>query len=147
MIGNIADQNKQLSDAGKKPIDTSYRTDAAIGYSGKIAYSAEQGRSEGKVANQETVKVGAKKIQGSYAGLIDGKSAYLQPNDRGYDSKALQGARGGERALSTVKPSLNIGGLINSKNNSIINNYAGVTSKDSSSNRLNAIVKNNMMFG
>lgn len=146
MIGSIKDQNKKLSDAGKKPIDTSYRTDDALKFSAKIATSNRSEKSENRQTNFEINTSGAKKIKGSFEGLIGNRSAYLQPNGVGYDDKALQKARYAKRVISSVKPSIDAGKLINSKNYSIMNNYSLISSKDSSSDRLNNIVKTNMMF-
>lgn len=146
MIGNIKDQNKALSDAGKKPVDTSYRTDDAIKYSATVATSNRQGKSENREANFQIKTDGAKKVRGSFEGLVGNRSAYLQPNGVGYDNKALQKARYSQSVHSSTKPNIDVGSLINSKNYSIMNNYSLVSSKDSSSDRLNNIVKNNMMF-
>lgn len=146
MIRDIKDQNKGLAEAGKTPKDTSYRTNNALAYSAKVVSTNRQEVAQDRSSNFEIKTTEAKKIQGSYAGLDRGKSTYLQQNGVGYDNRQLQKARYSERIMSTNGSNLNLKNLINNGSYSIMNNYSGFTLKDSSSDRLNSIVNNNMMF-
>lgn len=146
MIRDIKDQNKSLAEAGKTPKDTSYRTNNALSYSAKVVSSNRQEVAQDRSSNFEIKNTEAKKIQGSYAGLDRGKSTYLQQNGLGYDNKQLQKARYSQRVMSTINSGPSVKNLINDKSYSIMSNYSGFTSKDSSSDRLNSIVNNNMMF-
>lgn len=146
MIGSIKDQNDTLSSAGKTPIDTSYRTNDALKYSAKISSSTRGQNTESKQANYQVKTEGAKKIKGSFEGFVSNKSAYLQPNDVGYANRRNQTARYSQRVSAVNNSKFNNIGLINSKNYSIMSNYSSISLKDSSSDRLNSIVKLNMSF-
>jgi len=147
MILGVKDQNKSLSAAGKQPKDTSHRTLTANKYAAKISSSKSPARnvvSDSRQKVQSAKK--SDKIKGSFEGMDNSSSTYIQMNNSGYDSKKHQGAS----YLKDVSNTVNSNFLQNSfkleTKSSIINNYSSSTMKDSSSDRLSAIVRNNMMF-
>lgn len=146
MIGNIKDQNTSLSEAGKSPRDTSYRTDKSLSDSAEVSSSSRVEKSENRQPNFKIKSDGAKKIKGSFEGYISNRSTHLQQNGVGYDNDKLKKARYSQPIHTATKPNIDVSSLISSRKYSIMNNYALLSSKESSSDRLNSIVKTNMMF-
>lgn len=145
MIGSVKDQNKELQAAGKKPVDTSHRTVKANTFSAKVASSGAKNEAQDNTKLEEIKKAKTRQIKGSYEGLMHSSSAVLQFSGAGYDNKNIQSARYGKN----ISPfsSKKIGNPFNSdKNYSIMNNYSRTSIKNSSSFRLNNIIKDNMGF-
>jgi hypothetical protein len=70
----------------------------------------------------------------------------LQQNKVGYDNPSLQKARYNKDFASLNKANFSFKLNNNSTSYSIMNNLSSTTAKDSSSYRLNAVVRANMMF-
>lgn len=147
MISSISGQNKMLRDAGSKPKDTSYRKVEADRYSARVSSDQRRQKSETRVSNVNMDKTPAKVIKGSYEGLMYSKTAVLQQNGAGYDRKSLQSARYNKKMTKTSELGVAIASALpNNKGYGIINNYSSKSALGSSSDRLNSIVQNNMMF-
>ena len=147
MILGVKDQNKSLSTAGKQPKDTSHRSITANKYAAKIASSKSPGKNVVSESRQKIQTSGkSDKVKGSFEGLDNSRSAYIQMNNSGYASKAVQQARYSKDLTNKVNSNFNLNSFKLETKSSIINNYSSSTMKDSSSDRLSAIVKNNMMF-
>lgn len=145
MIGSVKDQNSSLSQAGKTPKDTSSRKLDAGRYSAKVATSKMNSDTKLENSSNQVIRKTGNKIKGSYEGLMYSPSTVLQFNGTGYDRKSNQQARFSKNTSSFQGQRVN--NSFTSKNNySIMDNYSGSTSKDSSSFRLTNIVKSNMEF-
>jgi hypothetical protein len=66
-------------------------------------------------------------------------------NGSGYSGKRHQQARY-NKDLQTKKQSFTLDSFKRETKSSIIDNYSSITMKDSSSDRLRTIIRNNMMF-
>lgn len=145
MIGSVKDQNKQLQSAGKKPVDTTPRRIKADSFSAKVASAGPKNEAQDHVKTEDLNRSNKKQIKASYEGLMYSPSAVLQFNGVGYDRKSNQSARylkdTSKFSGKTLENPFNSG-----KNYSILNNYSGMTKKNSSSFRMNNIVKTNMSF-
>jgi hypothetical protein len=148
MIRDARGQNKSLREAAGRPKDTSHRLKSASNYSAKISSDTSRGKGFESASVPEGNKQRPPGLpRGSSAGLIKEKSAYLQPSGSGYDRKSIQKARYSKPTARYSETSVSRSvPLLNNKNNSIMNNYTSETQKDSSSDRLNKIIKTNMMF-
>lgn len=148
MIGSISGQNKMLSDAGSRPKDTSYRKTEANRYSARVSSDQRRQKSESRASNINMDKTPAKVIKGSYEGLMYSKSTTLQQNGAGYDKKSLQSGRYNKKFAqqSDLGIAVAAAALPSNKGYGIINNYSSKSAVGSSSDRLNSIVQNNMMF-
>lgn len=147
MISGANQQNKSLRNAAAQPKDTSHRLQKATSYSAKVSSTSRRERADSNASTVKMDKKAAKRIQGSYEGLMHSSSTVLQPNGVGYDKKSLQTARYNKKFAYHQSSSMNNpSSLLNNKTYSIIDNYSSVTMKDSSSDRLNSIVQTNMMF-
>lgn len=147
MIYGADSQNKQLSEAGNKPKDTSPRTQAALGYSAEVtkASKSSQDLSQDSDVKFSPSKTGS--VKGSWEGYSDAKSAVIQPNNYGYSDKNIQTARykNKNQILESLNDSVPLIG--NNKGFSdIMTNYSNFTMENSSSEKINKIVKNNNMF-
>lgn len=146
MILGVKDQNKTLSAAAKQPKDTSHRTITANKYAAKIVSSrspAQNVVSESRQKMQATNT--SDKVRISKEGLDDMPTAHIQMSGSGYDGQRHQKARYNKN-LQTKSPDFSFNNFKLETKSSIINNYSSVTMKDSSSDRLKTIVRNNMMF-
>jgi hypothetical protein len=83
-------------------------------------------------------------IKYSKEGLMDGKSTYLQMNNSGYMNQRLQQARYTKNFESHKSPFMQRN-FTNIQQTGIINNYSGVTQDGSSSSRINAMSKLNII--
>lgn len=151
MIFGADKQNKNLKEAAAKTKDTSSRTRTSNAYAARIA-SSKNNKSGTNAANaKETVYSSKNKlntsdpIKWSKEGLMDGKSAYIQMNNSGYMNKKLQEARYIKNFESHKNP-FTQRNFTNIQQTGIINNYSGLTEDDSSSSRINAISKLNMIW-
>ena len=97
MISGANQQNKSLRDAAAQPKDTSHRLRNATSYSAKVSSSSSRQKADSNASTVNMDKKAAKKIQGSYEGLMHSSSTVLQPNGVGYDNKNLQKARYGKK--------------------------------------------------
>ncbi len=145
MIGSIVQQNKSLSDAGKTPKDTSPRVDAAKKVSAKVSSEKVIAKAVGDSRGQVSRSTG-NKIKGSFQGLNTSPGTVLQFKNTGYDSKVNQLKRYNKSFQSTSRGNFDLNSFTSNKNYSIMNNYSSVSMENSSSDRLNKIVKKNMMF-
>lgn len=147
MILGIKDQNKSLSAAGKEPKDTSHRTLTANKYAAKIASSKSPSQNVVSDSRQKIQATGkSDKIKGSFEGMDNSSSTYIQMNGTGYDNKSQQKARYSKDLNNRVNSDFMLNSFKLETKSSIINNYSSSTMKDSSSDRLSTIVRNNMMF-
>ena len=145
MIGTIVGQNRSLSDAAKTPKDTSPRKEEATRYSAQVSSSSN---SKNVVTRSQTTvaKSTGKAIKASFEGLTHGSSTVLQFNGVGYDRKSNQTARYNKSFQSHESNRISAGSFTLNKNYGIMDNYSSMTVKDSSSDRLGNVVRNNMMF-
>lgn len=146
MILNVKDQNKALSAAAKQPKDTSHRSLTANKYAAKIASSKSPTQNVVGESRQKIQASGkSDKIKYSKEGLDDAPTTRLQMNGSGYSGKRHQQARY-NKDPQTKKQNFTLDSFKKETKSSIIDNYTSITMKDSSSDRLRTIVRNNMMF-
>jgi hypothetical protein len=143
MIGNIVDQNKSLSDAGKAPKDTSSRNASAQKYSAKISSSKMTNKQVLTESRGQASKQTKSVARGSLEGYHAGSSTMLQFKNVGYDSKKNQIARFSNKNISNNSHSFSGKSFTSNKNYSIMNNYSSMTFEKSSSDRLSNIIRNN----
>lgn len=150
MIFGADKQNKNLKDAAAKTKDTSARTQTSNAYAARIA-SDKGNKSASNAANSKDTVYKSKKnlktsdtIKGSKEGLMDGKSTYLQMNNSGYMNQKLQQARY-TKNFETHQSPFTQRNFTNIQQTGIINNYSGVTQDGSSSSRINAMSKLNII--
>lgn len=147
MILGVKDQNKALSAAGKQPKDTSHRTLTANKYAAKISSSKSPARNVVSDSRQKIQATGkSDKLKGSFEGMDNSSSTYIQMNGTGYDNKSQQKARYSKDVSNRVNANFIENSFNLETKSSIINNYSSSTMKDSSSDRLKTIIRNNMMF-
>lgn len=146
MLNGIGNQNKTLRNAASSPKDTSPRLAKSNEYSAKISGSKTNVNKDDKQSVVNFDKSNSKKMQGSFEGLMHSSSTVLQQNNVGYDNPALQKARYNKDFASINKTNFSFKLNNTSNNYSIMNNLSSSTAKDSSSHRLNAVVRANMMF-
>lgn len=144
-------QNKNLSQAASKRIDTSPRTVTANKYAAKVASNPKKGSGvSGSVSASLKTSVdytNPDPIKGSFEGLDKSKSAYIQPDGSGYDSKSVQTARYKDKTIGSF-PKYNNGAnsFANIKKSGIINNKSSMPAKNTSSFTLNSMLKINKLF-
>lgn len=152
MIFGADNQNKNLRLAADRKVDSTAKTRSSNQYAVKIA-SRNTAQNSGSQKHQQTTRSESRStindgkadpIRGSFEGLDNSKSAYIQSNGVGYANKALQNARNTLKT-SNIQPGTAINGLsfTNRQNQGIINNYSNYTSVNSSSDRLSNILKMN----
>lgn len=147
MILGVKDQNKSLSAAAKEPRDTSHRSITANKYAAKIASSKSPAQNVVSESRQKIQASGVSdKIRGSFEGLENSAPAHIQLNGAGYDNKKQQIARYSKKVNNNIESNFMLNTFKAETKSSIINNYSFSTMKDSSSDRLKTIVRNNMMF-
>jgi hypothetical protein len=147
MILGVKDQNKALSAAGKQPKDTSHRTLTANKYAAKISSSKTPAKNVVSDSRQKIQATGkSDKLKGSFEGMDNSSSTYIQMNGTGYDNKTQQKARYSKDVSNRVNANFIQNSFNLETKSSIINNYSSSTMKDSSSDRLKTIIRNNMMF-
>jgi len=146
MIFGAKQQNESLRKAGGTPKDTSYRKENAQKYSAKILSDKNNKPQETGGPKLSSKSGGSDKIKGSYEGLMHSSSTVINTNGRGYDAKSAQTARYNKDFISHNNHNFRFDNSMSDKNYSIMNNNSFSSKKDSSSFKLNNIVKNNMMF-
>jgi len=147
MILNVKDQNKALSAAAKQPKDTSHhRSLTASKYAAKVVSSKTPSQNVVGESRQKIQASGkSDKVKYSKEGLDDAPTTRLEMNGSGYSGKRHQQARY-NKDLQTKKQNFTLDSFKRETKSSIMNNYTSITMKDSSSDRLRTIVRNNMMF-
>lgn len=151
MILGADAQNKNLSDAGNKRIDTSPRTKTANALAARISSSKSGGSKESAVVHESRSSLGESKpdpVRGSKEGLMDGSSTTIQMSGDGYDNPSIQKARY-EQAEIGFKQKLNISNKLNSnpKKNGIINNQSSKFNLDSSAHMLKEHLQADSLLG
>lgn len=142
----IADQNKRLSQAARTPKDTSHRKENSDNFSAKISSSQAQGRSKLSSSRNDAREVKSDPVKGSFEGLQHSSGTLINPDNTGYDNKALQTARYNKEIVSHNNANFVFDKFQSFSNYSIMDNYSSAHTKDTSSFRMNNIVSNNMMF-
>jgi hypothetical protein len=147
MLYGAGNQNKELSEAGSQPKDTSHRTDAALGFSAEVTKASKSTQDLPEDSNVKFSPSKNKPVKGSWEGYSDAKSAVIQPNNYGYTNKNIQNARYKSKNEINERINDSVPVIGNSKGFSdIMTNYSNFTMKDSSSEKINQIIKNNNMF-
>lgn len=154
MIFGADNQNKNLRIASNIKSNPTAKTRTANHYSAAISTRKTSENSTSARSQRTTVHQSSRAsndgrpdpVRGSYEGLDTGKSAYLQMDNRGYDSKRLQSARYASKD-KMINPQKGASFLFtNKQNKGIINNYTNQTMAGSSSDRLNKSLRINGMF-
>lgn len=140
----IKEQNKSLSDAAGTPKDTSPRRQKAEKESSEVIYNQRSKTQDVENLKSNVLNASTKRSRPSFEGLSYAPSAHIQMNNSGYASPQMQKARYKEKDIPRNDYDLN--NFTSSKRSDIINNYTSITQKDSSSDRLNNIIRNNMGF-
>jgi hypothetical protein len=156
MIPDISQQNKQLSDAGKTPKDTSPRVEKAVDESKKVTTGKDTTNTAvdtGKrvISNSKDRKMGGKP---SFEGYMKSSSAVISMSNTGYLNPGMQTSRNSTTPTNSFllrkdeifakNPSNNLGAYNNSA--SRITNYSKFTETGSSSDRISGIIKNNNLI-
>lgn len=147
MILSVKDQNKSLANAAKQPKDTSHRSITANKYAAKVASSKNPSKNVVSESRQKIQAAGqSDKVRGSFEGLENASSAHILMDNTGYGSKKHQTARYSKNIKTKIGTNFNFNSFTKETKSSIIDNYSSSTMRDSSSDRLSKIIKNNMMF-
>ena len=154
MIFGADSQNKNLRIASKIKSDPSGKTRTSNTYSAAVSSSKTAGRSNAATGNEKVVHQSRSAIndgnpdpvRGSMEGLDKGKSAYIQQNGVGYDSKSQHSARYADKTktINTVKGASFL--FTNQQNKGIISNYTKSTAAGSSSQRMSKGLEINRYF-
>lgn len=154
MIFGADNQNKNLRIASNIKSNPTAKTRTANHYSAAISTSktsefSSSARTQRTTVHQSRNKLNDGKpdpVRGSMEGLDNGKSTYLQMDNRGYDSKQLQTARykSKDKTFENYKGASFL--FTNKQNQGIINNYTNTTMAGSSSDRLSKSLRINGMF-
>lgn len=144
MASSVVDQNKQLRAAAKIPKDTSGIKEESGKLSAKI--SSDTRKQKVVESKGQVTRSSGKQVKGSFEGYSYARSAVLQFNGVGYDSKRHQSARYGKTFNYASNSKTSGNAFTNNQKYSIMNNYSSVTTESSSSDRLSKIVKSNMSF-
>lgn len=154
MIFGADNQNKNLRIASNIKSNPTAKTRTANHYSAAISTSKTSGNSTSSRTQRTTVHQSSGKsndgrpdpVRGSFEGLDNGKSTYIQMDNRGYDAKSLQTARyaSKDKMIETQKGASFL--FTNKQNKGIINNYTNSTMAGSSSDRLSKSLRINGMF-
>jgi hypothetical protein len=154
MILGADNQNKNLRIASRIKSNPTAKTKTANHYSAAVSTSktvenSSSAKNQRTTVHQSRSKINDGKpdpIRGSMEGLDNSKSAYIQQNNRGYDSKTLQTKR-------YANPSKNINPqkgasfiFTNQQNKSIISNYTKSSVTGSSSHIMNNNLNMNRYF-
>jgi hypothetical protein len=151
MILGADAQNKNLSDAAKKRIDTSPRTRTSNALAAKISSSKSNGSEQSSVVHSSRSSLSESKpdpVKGSKEGLMDGSSTTIQMSEDGYDNPKIQKARY-EQSEMGFKQKLNISNKLNfnSKKNDIINNQSSKFNLNSSAYMLKEHLQADSLLG
>lgn len=150
MIFGANKQNKNLKEAASKTKDTSPRVAASNKYAAQIA-SSKGNKNTQDAIGAKNVSLNSKKNlnksqkhRGSREGLMDGNTTRLEMNNTGYSNRKFQQARYTESFASHGSPFVK-SNFTNFNSNGRMDNYSGITQKDSSSSRIQAMSKINKM--
>jgi len=151
MILGVGQQNKNLSDAANKRIDTSPRTKTSNALAAKISSSKSSGSEQSSVVHSSRSSLSESKpdpVKGSKEGLMDSASTTIQMSGDGYDDPKVQKARYEEAELG-FKQKLNISNKLNfnSKKDGIINNQSSKYNLNSSAGMLKDHMQADSMLG
>jgi translation elongation factor P/translation initiation factor 5A len=154
MIFGADNQNKNLRIASTIKTSPTAKTRTANHYSASISSSKTSGNSSFNRNQQTTVHQSRRSlndgkpdpVRGSFEGLDNGKSTYIQMDNRGYDSRSLKTARYSDKnkVLNEQKGASFL--FTNKQKEGIINNYTNITMAGSSSDRLNKNIRINRML-
>ena len=140
----IKEQNKSLSDAAGTPKDTSPRRQKAEKDSSEVIYNQRGKKQDVENLKSNVLNASTNRTRPSFEGLSYAPSAYIQMNNSGYAKPEMQKARYKEKNIPSND--FNLNNFTSNKRSDINNNYTTITQKDSSSDRLNNIIRNNMGF-
>lgn len=151
MIFGADRQNKNLSDAANKRIDTSPRTKTANALAAKISTSKSSGVEQSSVTHQSRSSLSGSKsdpLKGSKEGLMDTASTVIQMSGDGYDNPSIQRARY-EQAQIGFKQKINISNKLNTatKKDGIINNQSSSFGLNTSAHMLKEHLKADELMG
>lgn len=159
MILGADNQNKNLSKAGSKKIDTSPRVRAAGNLSAKV--TSNQKTSSGQDPSSDWMTDSSKSansepspdpVKGSYEGLVKQSAGHIQMDGDGYDNPSFQKARYAKKTSTIENYKQNTlnkfsNTLSNSKKNGIMNNYSSRSYGNSISNRMKDYLDTEKFFG
>lgn len=158
MILGADNQNKNLSKAASKRIDTSPRTRTsnalAASISSRRVSSSAQSNAESKVDHQPRSRLsdgGPDPVRGSMEGLIKQSAGHIQMNGDGYDNPAIQKARYQKQFVNSgsFKEAISnkVSDLRSSRENSgIISNYSSKFNGDNIGNKMKEYLSTEKMF-
>lgn len=158
MILGADKQNKNLSDAAAKRIDTSPRTRTSNALAARVATQRSNSSVTGDPENNVTTtsrprlaETPPDPVRGSYEGLVKQSSGHIQMDGDGYDNPSIQKARYQKDFLKSnnfkenkINSSLNNTSSI--KNNGIMNNYSSTFDGDNIANKMKEFIKTDNMF-
>jgi len=158
MILGADKQNKNLSDAASKRIDTSSRTRTSNALAGRIASQKTGSSATADVSSNVTSasrstlsEAPPDPMRGSYEGLVKQSAGHIQMDGDGYDNPSFQKARYQKEFLKSGELKQDITNkLLNSsssiKNNGIISNYSSAFNGDNIANKMSEYIKTDNMF-
>lgn len=148
MIFGAGNQNKSLRIASGLKSNPTTKTGAANYYSAAVSTSKTVSNQRATV-NQSRLSPNSRRpdpMRGSLEGLDTSKPAYIQQNNRGYDSKSLHAKRY-SNISKNINPQKGASFIFtNQQNNSIINNYTKSSMAGSSSQIMNNNLSMNRYF-
>jgi len=150
---DVVSQNKNLSEAGKKRIDTSPRVEKSINDSASVS---SNNRQENTTENKQRINASSKTITSarpSYEGYINSSSAHISFNNVGYLNKSIQKNRFQQNPTQKAFDNKDamLSSIKNMESSAIMKrhteyNYSNVYSKGSSSQLIkNMIDYNNLI--
>lgn len=140
----IKEQNKNLSDAASRPKDTSPRLQKAQNDSSQVTQNHTNKKEAEQTLEKGISGTSSMRARPSFEGLSYAPAAFIQMNGTGYANQDAQKARYAKR--EPYNSTFINRGFTSSRTSSIINNYSNITQPNSSSERINNIVRNNMAF-
>jgi hypothetical protein len=153
MIFGSQEQNKKLKDSASKSINTTPRARTSNKLSAKIA-SNQTSDNTNSIKNQRTVESSPRSslndgnpdpVRGSFEGLDNSPSTYIQPNNVGYASKEFQTARYKEKTKFNGLD-INKNNFTGLKRSGKIQRYGSSVAQNSSAHKLNSKLTVEKMF-
>lgn len=158
MILGADQQNKNLSDAASKRVDTSPRTRTANALAGRIA--TQKGNTSIAADARNNIATSPRRmlseappdpLRGSYEGLVKQSAGHIQMDGDGYDNPDFQKARYEKNSLKSGEIKQQIANKLSNssssiKNNGIINNYSSKFNGDNIANKMTEFIKTDNMF-
>lgn len=148
MIFGADKQNKNLRSASTVKPNSNLKTRTANHYSAAISSSKTSG-SSGSIVHQSRKNLNNNQpdpVRGSFEGLQNGKSAYVQLNNSGYDNSKFHTARYSMKNPNIPNVKGASFGFTNMQKKGIIDNYSGTTMRGTSSDRMKNSLNINRMF-